>query len=109
MPKTEPQPGGAGEVGSDARAYVDQMLTRAIRAGASDVHVEPVGGGKVDVRFRVDGLLETVETLPSAIGHSVVLRLMVMAQLLTYRLDIPQEGRIRLTLAGPGVPDKALD
>ena len=78
----------------DAPAYVDGMLDRALAAGASDIHVEPIEDGS-EIRFRVDGLLTTVEKLPTDIGRSIVLRLMVMAQLLTYRLDIPQEGRIR--------------
>jgi general secretion pathway protein E len=79
---------------TDPPAYVDGMLGRAVRAGASDVHVEPISGG-VEVRFRVDGVLEAVEKLPADVGRAVALRLMVMAQLLTYRLEIPQEGRIR--------------
>ena len=78
---------------TDAPAYVDGMLARAVRAGASDVHVEPIAGG-VEVRFRVDGVLASVEKLPADVGRSVALRLMVMAQLLTYRLEIPQEGRL---------------
>src|SRR4051794_16925336 len=88
--------------GVDARAYVDQLLDRALKAGASDAHFEPVAKG-MEVRLRVDGLLETVEKLPEDIGRSAVLRLMVMGQLLTYRLDIPQEGRIRLADEGQGV------
>jgi type II secretory ATPase GspE/PulE/Tfp pilus assembly ATPase PilB-like protein len=84
---------------SDAPAYVNQLLARAVDAGASDLHLEPLGEG-LAVRFRIDGLLQPVETLPADVGRSAVLRLMVLAQLLTYRLDIPQEGRIRTTVAG---------
>ncbi len=82
---------------SDAPEYVDDMLARAAAAGASDVHVEPIAGG-AEIRFRIDGVLVPIEKLPTDAGRSVVLRLMVMAQLLTYRLDIPQEGRIRTQL-----------
>ena len=88
---------------TDAPAYVDGMLARAVRSGASDIHVEPIGGG-VEVRFRVDGVLEAVEKLPADVGRSVALRLMVMAQLLTYRLEIPQEGRIRWEMPGTAAP-----
>ena len=78
------------------------MLREALAARASDVHVEPMGG-QVEIRFRVDGLLKTVNSYPAAVGNSVVMRLMVMGQLLTYRADVPQEGRIRYEHAEAGV------
>ncbi len=74
---------------------MDRVLERGLLAGASDVHLEPIAGGYV-VRFRLDGVLEEAERVPEDIGRSAVLRLMVMGQLLTYRLDIPQEGRVRV-------------
>lgn len=93
---------------NDAPEYVDAMLARALAAGASDIHVEPISGG-AEIRFRIDGVLTPVEKIPADTGRSVVLRLMVMAQLLTYRLDIPQEGRIRTKLPLPGAAPKELD
>jgi type II secretory ATPase GspE/PulE/Tfp pilus assembly ATPase PilB-like protein len=81
----------------DARMLVEQLLDDAVRRRASDVHVEPTAGG-VEVRFRVDGLLETVQHHDAGTGRSIVTRLMVMAQLLTYRLDVPQEGRATVKL-----------
>lgn len=84
---------------ADVRPLVERFLRAAVEAGASDVHLEPVAGG-VDLRFRVDGLLRTVERLPEETGRAAVLRLMVLAELLTYRLEIPQEGRIRLDVQG---------
>ena len=62
--------------------------------GASDIHWQP-GGDGFDVRFRLDGVLQTVATLPKHIGPNVVGRLKVLADLLTYRTDCPQEGRLR--------------
>src|SRR4051812_35083056 len=98
---------------ADARGYVDDLLARAIRADASDIHLEPIGGDKHEVKFRIDGLLERIELLPDDVGKSAVLRLMVMGQLLTYRLDIPQEGRIRTSLrelaGSSGSSDVSLD
>jgi type II secretory ATPase GspE/PulE/Tfp pilus assembly ATPase PilB-like protein len=76
----------------DARPIVDRILSDAVLKRASDVHLEPTAQG-FEVRYRIDGLLEVAEKLDRAIGRSVVTRLMVMAQLLTYRLDVPQEGR----------------
>jgi len=76
----------------DARLIVDEILDGAVRRQASDVHFEPTGEGLV-VKYRIDGLLEMVGKHDAAVGRSLVTRLMVMAHLLTYRLDIPQEGR----------------
>ena len=79
----------------DVRPLVDSLLNEALRQRASDLHVEPAADF-CDVRFRVDGVLETYKTLEPAVGRAVVTRMMVMARLLTYRLDVPQEGRISL-------------
>ena len=77
----------------DAVSLVDDLLDQAVAAGASDIHFERTGGTLL-VRFRLDGVLKTVETLPGAIAENVVARLKVLAGLLTYRNDIPQEGRL---------------
>jgi type II secretory ATPase GspE/PulE/Tfp pilus assembly ATPase PilB-like protein len=90
----------------DAPQLVETILQRALSARASDVHFEPTGDG-YEVRFRVDGLLEPADRFDAPVGRTLVTRLMVLAQLLTYRLDIPQEGRAALALPGadklPGV------
>ncbi|MFP4055069.1 MAG: ATPase, T2SS/T4P/T4SS family, partial [Phycisphaerae bacterium] len=74
---------------------VRSVLARALAAGASDVHFEPTAR-TMEVRFRLDGILQTVETLPQTVAESVVSRLKVLAGVLTYRNDLPQEGRIEL-------------
>jgi type II secretory ATPase GspE/PulE/Tfp pilus assembly ATPase PilB-like protein len=73
---------------------VDGLLNEARSAGVSDVHLAPASEG-VDVRWRVDGVLHFIATLPASIAPNIVARLKVMADLLTYKTDIPQEGRIR--------------
>jgi general secretion pathway protein E len=78
-----------------AVAIVRDILDTAIQSAASDVHFEPTPRA-MDVRFRLDGVLRTVETLPSDLAESVVARLKVLAGVLTYRNDVPQEGRIEL-------------
>jgi general secretion pathway protein E len=83
----------------DVRPLVDSLLTDAIQQTASDVHVEPAADG-FELRFRIDGILETRQKLEQPVGRAVVARLMVMAKLLTYRMDVPQEGRISLATAG---------
>ena len=77
---------------ADVPRLVDELLELAVRRCASDVHVEPTAGG-CDVRLRTDGVLETVAAHDVASGRAIVTRLMVMSHLLTYRLDVPQEGR----------------
>jgi len=70
---------------------VDSVLTRAMEARASDIHIEPTDRF-VAVRFRVDGLLHDIEQIPSQMHAGIVARLKVIAGLLSYRQDIPQEG-----------------
>lgn len=72
---------------------VDGILKEAIQFGASDIHFEPTSS-QLQIRYRLDGSLKTVETLPGAIRDNVIARLKVLGNLLTYRNDIPQEGRI---------------
>jgi len=88
---------------TDARQIVDQILDAAIRRRASDVHLEPTADGYA-LRYRIDGLLQSVNTYDPETGRSLVSRLMVMAQLLTYRLDLPQEGRLRAVLPAADAP-----
>src|SRR5262249_16832609 len=73
---------------------IDLILAEAVRRSASDVHVEPTNRA-VEVRFRLDGVLQQVASLGRDLAPNLVARLKVMAELLTYRLDIPQEGGIR--------------
>src|SRR5947209_3624830 len=75
-------------------AAVDLVLDEAVGRGASDVHFEPTPAA-LDVRFRVDGVLRPVAVLPRELAPNVIARLKMMAELLTYRLDVPQEGSIR--------------
>jgi general secretion pathway protein E len=70
-------------------------LSVAQTVGATDIHLQP-SGKRLDVKFRVDGMLLPVATFPAAIAANVVARLKVLAGLLTYHTDRPQEGRIRL-------------
>ena len=70
------------------------ILADAVRRSASDVHVEPTHRA-LEIRFRLDGVLQPVASLSGELAANVVARLKVLAELLTYRVDIPQEGRIQ--------------
>lgn len=84
-----------------ATKVVESLQDSARVAGASDVHLTPTPAG-LDVRWRVDGVLHPVVVIPARVGPNVVSRLKVLSELLTYRTDVPQEGRIR---GRPGDPD----
>jgi type II secretory ATPase GspE/PulE/Tfp pilus assembly ATPase PilB-like protein len=73
---------------------VQLVLDEAVRRAASDVHFEPTHRA-LEVRFRLDGVLQHAATLSRDLAPNVIARLKVLAELLTYRLDIPQEGSIR--------------
>jgi general secretion pathway protein E len=77
-----------------ATDVVDQVLSRARAADASDVHLHP-GKEGLEIRWRIDGVLQPAAVLPAKLAPNIVARLKVLAELLTYRTDIPQEGRIR--------------
>lgn len=72
---------------------VDLILGEAVRVAASDVHFEPTHTS-LEVRYRLDGVLQKVAVLSRELSANVVARLKVMAELLTYRQDVPQEGRL---------------
>ena len=72
---------------------MDRLLADARGRGASGLHLDPTEDG-VEVTVRRDGVLERVETLPAELGPRVVGRLKALADLLAYRTDVPQEGRI---------------
>ena len=72
---------------------VDLLISEGIAHTASDVHVEPTPGD-LAVRYRIDGVLQPVCTVPKGIAANVVARIKVISDLLTYRTDVPQEGRI---------------
>jgi len=80
---------------ADVVSLVDDLLKKAIQYGASDVHFEPTGAD-LAVKYRLDGVLNTVEKIPKSLSDNVIARLKVLGGLLTYRNDIPQEGRIEI-------------
>ncbi len=84
---------------SDAVGWVDELLRAAVRRRASDIHLS-ASNGEAESRLRVDGLLESSKPIPHTLGRSAITRLMVLAKLLTYRLDVPQEGRATADIDG---------
>jgi len=77
-----------------ATEAVDALIRASVGVRASDVHLQPTSGG-FEIRWRVDGVLHPVTVLPNEVAPKIVARLKVLAELLTYKTEIPQEGRIR--------------
>lgn len=88
----------------DATGTVDTLLAAARQLGASDVHLQPAASG-LEVKLRIDGVLHPAALLPSEVGPRVVGRLKVLAGLLTYCTDRPQEGRLRPADSNLCLPD----
>ncbi|WP_390915532.1 ATPase, T2SS/T4P/T4SS family [Pseudosulfitobacter sp. SM2401] len=78
---------------------VNQLLLRAVTAGASDLHIEPYEDG-LRARMRVDGFLQKIMDRSDVPVRRVVSRLKVMAGLDIAETRLPQDGRIPLSLGG---------
>lgn len=76
---------------------VNLILLRAIKEKASDIHIEP-DENCLRTRFRIDGMLQEVMTLPPNFEAATISRCKVMAELDIAEKRIPQDGRIKLTL-----------
>lgn len=73
---------------------VNQILSHAVAARATDIHIVPSSTVTL-LSYRIDGVLQKIAGFDPEIGQRLVARLKVLSGLLTYRNDQPQEGRIR--------------
>lgn len=78
---------------------VNGIMARAVDEGASDIHFEPQAK-QLLIRFRQDGVLHDVVTVPKRLQAGVVSRLKIMADLDIAERRIPQDGRIGLVVGG---------
>lgn len=81
------------------RREVSTIIRRAISEKASDIHIEPADE-KVSVRFRIDGRLREVRTIPKKFESSVATRIKILGKLNIAESRIPQDGRISLKVGG---------
>jgi general secretion pathway protein E len=77
--------------GIEVAVLVNYLLFDAIKTGASDIHIEPWESTLV-VRVRLNGVLNELVHLPLDLMEKISGRLKVMANLVTYQSDLPQEG-----------------
>ncbi len=78
---------------------VNLVIQRAVEARASDIHIEPFEA-RLKVRYRVDGVLEEVESPPANLTAAVISRIKIMAKLNIAERRLPQDGRIMLRVQG---------
>ncbi len=76
---------------------VNRILTQALRDRASDVHLEPQGD-VVRIRFRIDGALKDVLSLPAAMGLGLVSRIKIMAGMNIVERRRPQDGQLSMDI-----------
>lgn len=89
---------GANEEAPVVRV-VQMIITQALRDRASDIHVEP-HGDRIRVRYRIDGALTEVLSLPGSIGPAIVSRLKVLAAMNIVERRRPQDGQISMSVEG---------
>ncbi len=85
--------------GSPVINLVNGLIQRAVKDGASDIHIEP-GRSSSRVRFRIDGVLYPVMKPPADVHPAIVSRLKVMANLDIAERRLPQDGRVQVSTQG---------
>ena len=76
---------------------VNLVLTDAVKRGASDIHIEPYEK-EFRVRFRIDGVLQSIMSPPMKLKDAITSRLKIMAKLDISEKRLPQDGRIMLKM-----------
>lgn len=80
--------------GTPVAKVVSSLIKRAVRSRSSDIHIEPQEE-EVWVRFRIDGILKKVITLPKNIQNSVTSRIKILSSMKIDETRLPQDGHLR--------------
>jgi type II secretory ATPase GspE/PulE/Tfp pilus assembly ATPase PilB-like protein len=83
-------------------SLVNALVESAFKSRASDIHIDPAEK-KINVRFRIDGVLHEFYSFPKEIQSEVISRIKVLAGLRTDEHQAAQDGRFRLTLENTNV------
>ncbi len=81
---------------------VNTLLFRAVKQKASDIHIEPFER-ELFVRFRINGILYDIMKPPKRAQNSIISRVKIMSQLNIAEKRLPQDGRIRIKIAGKDI------
>jgi len=84
---------------SPAAKVVSTLLKRSVREKASDIHIEP-SEEEVRVRFRIDGVLRKILSLPKEVQPGLISRIKILANLKIDETRLPQDGRVQIMLDG---------
>lgn len=82
---------------------VDLIISQGAYHVASDIHFEPWSDG-LSIRYRIDGILQQIAMIPREFQSKIVARIKVLGDLIVYRKDVPQDGRIDLEKTSCGRP-----
>ena len=85
--------------GAPVSRMLSIIMRQAVEGGASDIHIEPIGG-ESRVRYRIDGVLRTTLSLPLYVHPALVSRVKVLANLKIDETRVPQDGRITQEIGG---------
>lgn len=88
--------------GAPVIRLINAILSEAIKAGASDVHIEPFEK-QLNIRFRIDGMLRPILSPPPQLSSFLLSRIKVMAKLDIAEKRVPQDGRMSLRIGGRSV------
>jgi type IV pilus assembly protein PilB len=80
---------------------VNYILTDAVKRGASDIHMEPYEK-EYRVRYRVDGMLQTIMNPPFKLRDAIISRVKIMSKLDISEKRLPQDGRIMIKFMKDG-------
>jgi len=78
---------------------VKRTIEEAVQTKASDIHIEPQRG-RLRIRFRIDGDLKEVSSIPLELAQSIVSRVKILSRLKIDETRIPQDGRFRSSVYG---------
>jgi len=110
LEEVEWEPSEAAEAAQEASVVrlVNEILVEAIEARASDIHLESQTEG-IKIRYRIDGVLQKQPTPPqiNRFQAAIVSRLKIMAKLNIAERRVPQDGRIKLRVAGREIDIRA--
>ena len=87
------------EEGMTAAELADDIIRRGVTLGATDIHIEPLEE-IVQIRYRVDGLLQDGPAYPKALQASLLSRIKILASLDIAESRLPQDGRVRSRVEG---------
>lgn len=81
---------------------VNELIINAVQDGASDIHIEP-RRNSVEIRTRIDGVLDEVSTIPQDLRLAVASRVKIMADMDISERRVPQDGHIETNVSGKSI------